>query len=283
MQKPNLFGSIVSEVLLDELAHVKASGKKAAVLLSSGVDSHSVLFACLRLGIPTEAYSFSLQGRESRDYKYAQATAKEFGVPFVRVTLPTSVESLKKFLLYAVAHGARGKTDFECMWPMTLAFRKAASNGCGYVISGTSADSHFALSKKACMHYKDKVDDYRRIVFSKRNTGQKILLRSEAARLGMEYMAPYDTTRMCSALHGYTWDQLNRPKQKQPIREAFALEFERIKTTQHTNLQLGDSGIAEHFESLLSSDWNAKYKFKSVVGIYNKLVDGAYGKSTNTR
>lgn len=265
---PNVRG-----VLLDELSYIKASRKTAAVLLSSGVDSHSVLFACLELKIPVVAYSFSLAGFDSRDFKYARATAEVFDVPFKRVDLPTDLKSLKQFCLYAVKRGAKGKTDFECLWPMATAFRHAAKDGCRFVLSATSADSHFALSKKANMHYKDKVDLYRRLVFSKRNTGQKLLLRAEAARLGLEYFTPYDTTRMCSELHGYTWDELNKPHQKQPIRSAFPEYFKRCKTTVHTNLQLGDSGIAKHFNILLDSDWN-QWGYKSVKGLYNRLVSG---------
>ena len=265
---PNVRG-----VLLDELSHIKASGQSAAVLLSSGVDSHSVLFACLELGIPIVAYSFTLADRESRDFKYARATAEVFGVPFKKVELPMTVTALKKFCLYAVRRGAKGKTDFECMWPMTMAFRQAAKDGHRYVLSATAADSHFALSKKANMKFKDRVDDYRRLVFAKRNTGQKLLLRAEAAKLGMDYMTPYDTTRMCSELHGYSWTELNKPQQKQPIRSAFPEYFQKCKTTVHTNLQLGDSGIANHFNILLSSDWN-RWGYKSVKGIYNRLVLG---------
>ena len=267
-KKPNVRG-----VLLDELSYIKASGKKAAILLSSGVDSHSVLFACIELDIPMVAYSFTLDNKESRDYKYAKATASVCHVEFKKVALPTDAETLKRYCLYAVNKGAKGKTDFECMWPMITAFRQAAKDGCRYVLSATAADSHFALSKKANMHYKDKVDLYRRLVFSKRNTGQKLLLKAEAAKLGMEYFTPYDTTRMCSELHGYTWDELNKPQQKQPIRAAFPEYFEKCKTTVHTNLQLGDSGIAKHFEILLDTNWN-KWNYKSIKGIYNRLVTG---------
>ena len=264
--KPNL-----RSVLIDELTFIRASREPAAVLLSSGVDSHSVLFALLELKVPVTCYSFTLEDRESRDFKYAQETCRILDVPFVPVQLNTSLDHLKKFCLYGVKAGARSKTDFECLWPMLVAMKKMSEK---YVISATSADSHFALSKKANMHYKDKVDYYRTVVFKKPNTGQRILLKSEAAKLDKVYFTPYDTTRMCSELHGYSWDELNKPKQKQPIREAFPEYFERIRTTVHTNLQLGDSGIADHFKILLDSDWNTR-NLKSVKGIYNDLINGA--------
>ena len=256
--------------LIDELTFIRASKQPAAVLLSSGVDSHSALFALMELKVPVTCYSFTLDNHESRDFKYARATCETLGVPFVPVYLNTSVEHLKKFCLYAVKAGARSKTDFECMWPMMVAFRKIKEN---FIISATSADSHFALSKKANMHYKDRVDYYRMVVFKKPNTGQRILLKSEAARMGKVYFTPFDTTRVCGELHGYSWEELNKPQQKQPIRSAFPEYFDQIKTTVHTNLQLGDSKIAEHFKILLDSDWNTR-GLKSVKGIYNDLING---------
>jgi hypothetical protein len=72
---------------------------------------------------------------------------------------------------------------------------------------------------------------------------------------------------------GTTWAQVNKPRQKQPILSAYPNEFRRIRILPHVNLQLGDSGIAAHFEKLLSSDWNA-HGGKSVVGIYNRLNAG---------
>lgn len=260
------------QVLMDELDFVKASGKSVGVLLSAGVDSHSVLFACLELGIPTTAYSFTLDTHESRDFVYARDTAKALGVKFVPVILNTSVEHLKKYMIYAVKQGCRSKTDFECFWPMLIGMQRIHKDGHSFCLSATAADSHFALSKKANMHYKDKVDYYRTLVFKKRNTGQKLLLRAAAARLGMTYLTPYDTTRMCSELYGYTWDELNKPKQKQPIRSAFKDYFDKIKVTNHTNLQLGDSGIAEHFKILLTTDWNPGGKYKATKGVYNQLL-----------
>lgn len=265
---PNVRG-----VLMDELEFLRYSKRPVGVLLSSGVDSNSVLFACMILGLDVRAYSFTLDSHESRDFKYARKTAKTLGIPFEPVLLPTTPKHLKNYMNYAVNIGCRSKTDFECSWPMIYAMRRMAKDGIGHVLSATAADSHFALSKKANMHYKDKVDQYRTIVFSKRNTGQKLILRRVATELGITYMTPYDTTRMCSELHGYTWDELNKPKQKQPIRDSFPELFERISVTNHTNLQLGDSGIAEHFKLLLNDpEWNPGFRFKAVKGIYNELL-----------
>lgn len=264
--KPN-----VEQVLLDELRHIQASDKSVAVLLSGGVDSNSVLFACLELGLKTHAYSFCFKDAPSRDFKYAQAACEKLGVPFHPVYLNRSVDHLLKYMDFAVKIGCRSKTDFECFWPMYMAMRKIEQDGHGWALSATAADSHFALSKKANMHFKDKVGEYQLLVFKKRNTGQKILLRTAATILGIQYLTPYDTTRMVSELHGYTWDELNKPRQKQPIRDAFKSYFDKVKTANHTNLQLGDSGIAEHFKILLDTKLNPGKRYKAVKGVYNEV------------
>jgi hypothetical protein len=65
---------------------------------------------------------------------------------------------------------------------------------------------------------------------------------------------------------------VNKPKQKQPILDAFPKEFARVKVRPHINLQLGDSGIAQHFYKLLDTDLNPG-GIKSPVAIYNRLTN----------
>lgn len=268
VRKPNVRGA-----LLDELEWLKYSGQPVGVLLSAGVDSKSVLFACIEMGLDVRAYSATLDTHESRDFKYARHTAKVFDVPFIPCLLPTRPDHLKKYMQYALSRGARSKTDFECTWPMVYCMRRMARDGVKHVLSATSADSHFALSKKANMHYKDKTDLYRNLVFAKRNTGQRMILRRIAVELGVTYFTPYDTTRMSAELYGYTWEELNKPKQKQPIRDSFPEYFAKTSVTNHTNMQLGDSGIADHFRILLEDpEWNPDLKYVSVKGVYNELV-----------
>jgi asparagine synthetase B (glutamine-hydrolysing) len=143
----------------------------AAVLLSAGVDSSSVLFALLEAGKRVTAYSFCLDDRTSTDVKYAQITAKEFGVPFVQIPLPTSTDVLREDLVDLVRFGAKKKTDFECGWPMLYAYKAITERD---IFSGMGADGHFCISKKGMMHYKNRIDEsnsdkYQSPEFSKRS------------------------------------------------------------------------------------------------------------------
>jgi asparagine synthetase B (glutamine-hydrolysing) len=240
----------------------------AAVLLSAGIDSASVLFSLLEAGKNVTAYSFCLEGRVSKDVRYAEITAKEFGVPFVRIDLPTSIDVLREDLIDLVRFGAKKKTDFECGWPMLYAYQTIKERE---IFSGMGADGHFCISKKGMMHYKNRIDEFRNTLFLNPSYAQEHIHRNLSTVYKKCWVAPYMTPDMIDAFKGSTWDEVNRPNQKQPILDAFPDQFKRIRVFKHMNFQKGDSGISEHFERLLATDLNVG-NHKSVVGIYNYLV-----------
>ena len=240
----------------------------AAVLLSAGIDSASVLFSLLEAGKSVTAYSFCLEGRVSKDVRYAEITAKEFGVPFVRIDLPTSIDVLREDLIDLVRFGAKKKTDFECGWPMLYAYQAIKERE---IFSGMGADGHFCISKKGMMHYKNRIDEFRDTLFSNPSYGQEHIHRNLSTVFKKCWVAPFMSKEMIDRFEGSTWDEVNKPNQKQPILDAFPEQFKRIKVFKHQNFQKGDSGISDHFEKLLGTDLNVG-NHKSVVGVYNYLV-----------
>ena len=53
----------------------KTGDRSCSVLMSSGIDSHSVLFSCLDAGLKPVITSFTLDDRESRDFRAARHAA----------------------------------------------------------------------------------------------------------------------------------------------------------------------------------------------------------------
>lgn len=254
------------DILIKEVQHLPKDD--VALCLSSGVDSQSLLFAMLACGITPHVYSFTLEDRESRDFVEARALATKMGVPFTKITLPTDVEILiNDCFTMARDYGAKKKTDFECLWPFLYVYPAVKEK---YIVTGIPADGHFCLSKKGILHYKDNVDGFRKMYFSNPNAGQKMLRTQLAHKYGKTNIDPFYSPNIAAALEGLTWDELNKPQQKMPIRNSFPY-FATMKVYNHTNLQLGDSGIAEHFQTLLNTRLNNK-GYKSVVGIYNKII-----------
>lgn len=242
-----------------------------AVLLSGGIDSASVMFSLLEAGKKVTAYSFMLDGKMSTDFLLAKKNARQFGVEFMPVILPSSIQTLKTNLIELVHLGAKSKTDFECSWPMLHTYAVIRES---HVFSGMGADGHFCISKKGMLHFRNKIDVFRKITFGNPRYAQQPIHSALAKKYGKTSVLPYVSKEMQSVFFGKTWDQVNKPHQKQPILDAFPEQYKKIKILPHTNLQLGDSGIAKHFEKLLATDWN-KGNWKSVVGIYNALGKGA--------
>lgn len=241
-----------------------------AVLLSGGIDSASIMFALLNAGKTVTAYSFALADRESSDLALARANAREFGCRFVPIILPLSIEILQNDLRVLRALGARSKTDYECGWPMLYAYAVADERR---IASGMGADGHFCISKKGMIHWRDRIDEFRLALYASARYAQQPIHHALAAKYGKVAEMPYLTDPMRAEFLGTTWDEVNRPKQKQPILSAFPEQFARIKVKPHINLQLGDSGIAQHFTRLLDTPWNRR-GHRSVVGIYNALNAG---------
>jgi asparagine synthetase B (glutamine-hydrolysing) len=260
----------VRSILLGELGRIE--GESVGLLLSGGIDSASILFALQELGKRVTAYSFMLDNHMSTDFALARRNAKAFGVRFVPVFLPRDLPALKRDL-YELARTKRveKKTDFECGWPMLHVYAAVEED---VVASGMGADGHFCISKKGMIHYRDRIDEFRLGLYRSPGYAQRPLHEWLAAKHGKTIALPYLSDAMRAAFLGTTWNQVNRPRQKQPILDAFPRDFARMKVLPHVNLQLGDSRIAEHMQKiLLRSDWNQR-SAKSVVSIYNDLVRG---------
>lgn len=263
---------------LESLRTVRTyNGDDIAVLLSGGIDSNVALLGLLELGVKPVAYSFTLDDRESTDFRLARANADALGVRFVPIILPTDLWTLMRDTTWLVRSiGARKKTAVECGWPMMYAMQEITQAN---VVTGIGADGNFGLSKKVMMHYaksQAKFDAYRTDYYTDwylRNHGQTRTIGTLARHFGRKAHFPYFDKGCWSSFIGLSWDALNKPKEKMPLRLAFPKTSE-LQVKRHTNLQLGDSGIAEHFAKLIDSPLNTK-GHKSVVGVYNSIAEGA--------
>lgn len=277
MSKALAISKVIRRTLVSTFKNAKT--ERPFVFLSSGADSNCLLFAALEAGKQPVTLSFHMEGTISRDFRQAQATAKLFNVPFIEVVLPTNVETLKKeCILLAKKYGCRSKSDFECVWPMYHAFRAVAKYAKKHKIAsptiytGHAADIYYVLSKKGNMHYKDRPDDYRNERFVDPKLSQRHILPSIASDLEISNEIPWVDKKILKSFQGASIADVNKPRQKEPSRLAFDSYFSQTKVYQHTNFQLGDSGISKHFEVLLSDpEWNPDNKFRAVIGVYNEL------------
>lgn len=245
-----------------------------ALALSGGVDSTSCLFALQDLGKSPQAYTFYVKGHESTDLRTARHICKQFDVPFTPVELPTDLKTIKEDT-YAIIEGLglTSKTNIECIWPRWYLLQAVDES---MLVTGDCADAHFANSKKGAMHYKDSVErmnQYRDEHFSNPNYAQLRTIRKLGAQYGVDkVIAPYRDKEFQNLFYDTSWDEVNKPRMKAPIRQAYSDRFSAV-SIHSANLQTSDSRIQDQFEKLVDSSWNVG-DWKSPVGIYNAVARG---------
>lgn len=249
--------------------------ERVALALSGGVDSAACLFALQELGHDVTAYTFTLRGRPSTDFKTARDLCETFDVPFTPVYLPTDLDTLKRDTYYLVADcGLDSKTTIECAWPFLYLTAAADETA---LVSGLTADGHYVLSKRGMMHFRDsvaKMNAFRRDYFTSDDpAGNQTITRLATARGFESHARPYYSRAMFDLFYDTAWDAINRPNQKQPVYDAYPEQMAAFDTRKHQDLQLGDTGIAEQFEKLVQTDWN-RGGYKTPVGIYNAISRG---------
>lgn len=264
-ERPHPLAAYFRSACLDYAA-AYSPGRSAAVLLSGGVDSQAVLRGVLEAGYVPQVLSFRTEERESADFRSAALTARDMGLRFWPVLLPTDAAHLVTYVHRAVERlSLRKKADIECFFPRWHALRIAAGLGVEVLFTGDGGDGYFGVSKKAILHYSgtpEKMDEWRAYYFGRDNWSQTRTLREEAETYGMRVVMPLAEPRLRDACSGWGWEALNKPRQKQPIRDAFDLP----PYPPHVNLQLGDSGIAEAFLKLVPEGK------KSPVAYYNQVA-----------
>lgn len=258
------------------VAEAKSFGiKKVAVPMSSGVDSHCALFACLEAGLKPHVYSFHMEGIESRDVRIAEKTAETYDLDFTKVTLPNSVEVLQQDVLELARFGCKSKTDFECFWAMWHLLPKIKEK---ILFTGHGADSLYCLSRKANQHYAGREDEFRKLAFSSNKAFQKGLIDKWCKENKRQYCPIFFNNAVLKLFLGAKPSDINKPIQKAVSRYAFPEHFEKVRVYVHQPFQLGDSGIKVHFENLLNTPLNPQGRYKSVVGVYNEICRQAGSK-----
>lgn len=257
--RPILVDHIIREVHDDE----------CAVLLSGGVDSASVAIAAQDAGKKINAYSFHLANTPSYDFDMAQKLSEEREWNFTPIVVPT--DRLAEDWERLVKHGCRKKTHFETVFPFLYVYEQISEK---YILTGWGADGYFGVSKKAMMRYSSFKKKRKYVHYCKNNLKaestsnetrvnwyqfRKNYLEGDCAGLEQHtrlaesfdkiHVTPYLDERVYDILMRMTWQELNKPKQKNIIRE----EFDLHSLKPHLNLHLG-SGVNKLFESLLKDD-----------------------------
>jgi asparagine synthetase B (glutamine-hydrolysing) len=243
------------------------------VCLSNGVDSASVLLACVELNLEPTAVSFTLEGRASTDFTQARRLANRFDVPFRGLHLPVNPKVMREDVETLIRDfGCIRKAQIECSWPMLYLARTHMSDT---LVTGHGVDSQFGLSRAAAMACRDEETAYEldmvRIENQRKpDAVQHVTLARIGERYDVRFVQPFFHESFWDLMRGTAWGHINCPREKEVLRRAFC-DVHGVNPGRHSNLQLGDSGISKAFYGLLGLS-ECPETAKSPVAFYNHLV-----------
>ena len=247
------------------------------VATSSGISSAALLASAVAVNKRPRVISFTFDDFESTDFKYAKALALHFNISFFPVFLPSDKNKINNSVFTLIhKYKLRKKARIECSFPFYYVAETCKSLGITTLVTGLCDDGHFGLSKKAMIHYKhtqEKFDQFRHDYFADPDAAGRKGIHKICKDFNVDIFNPYCHPSVFKLFIGKSWDELNKPKQKYAIRKCYP-ELDKFRLPNHTNLQLGDSKIAQRVGNAVIS----KYKptAKSPVGIYNRIAKGIY-------
>ena len=247
------------------------------LLYSGGVDSSTVLACLLSLGVKPVLYNFQFGEYASEDNKVAKSVALHFDLDLRIVKVPRDEKSLfcdaKKVIK---SLNISTKTHVQCSIPFLYMSRQIAKDGYNQCFMAMAADDLLGTDRHANVAFysggeqqfrqyrKQKIDDSSASDFS----CMKIAKQNH-----VEVIDVFRDKRVINFLLQKTMRELNRPKQKQILLNAFP-EFWGAGKWYRKNKSLQVvSGIRDAHDTLLESRYNLR-SHKAMVGIYNDILQG---------
>lgn len=268
---------------------------RVALALSGGVDSCSILAAMLECDMEPVIVSYTPETHESTDFQMARATARRFGLRFVPAIVDMSAAALEGYAREVIDAGYRQKVQVECLSPLITIHRVAKVAGAQVIFTGDQADGFFALSKWASHNADraagiprgertnvqqdttpDRIDHLRRRYWQMDKSCSKGV-EELGARAGLEVVVPYRDPIIAKAFVGSLWSEVNKPRLKEPIRQAWPefLTEDMIPTRKSpVNLHKGDSEFAVTMGTTLLAQPHLQGPWKTPTGLYAAMARG---------
>lgn len=242
-----------------------------ALLFSGGTDSLTCLFSLMELEIKPKLYTFHLEGVEHEDLKVSKKVAAYYNLPLKIITIKKDIEKLKKDVVFLTKNmGLNRKTNVQCSYPFLHVLPEIDEK---YVVSGLCADDLMGTSKSMSIKYsKDKVgfDIAREKIFKNELSSAYKPIKSIVESYKKVFVTPYREQQIIDYYLTLSWQDINKPKQKQISIDAYKQYFDETNVyRRNINLQVG-SKIREWHSELINTDLN-KNKRNRVDEIYKDL------------
>lgn len=251
--------------------------RDAALLLSGGLDSGTILAAMLALGYRPHLFTVRLSGIVSTDSKVAREMANHFSLPLMEVLIPqneaTLIADIRRLLEIGIDPY---RVEIQVTHPFLYLGPAISQAGCQVALHGMGGSESLGDGRKAQIAFHEggqrAFDNQRNFeVTSPRST--RFGIERVCRLFGVELAAPFLEHKVLQHTLSLTYRDINMPKLKGILLRAFP-EFwgARAWYRPPSNMQI-NARIREWHNTLLASNLN-KRKLKDVAGIYRDMKAG---------
>ena len=200
---------------------IKPLPNKICVATSGGIDSSSVVLSALDLGKEVQIISFTFKDWFSEDFKSARKLSTKFNLRFVPVYLPYETDEIVETVKHLIKTVGCNENSYRVPFSFLLFSKSNERYKLETLVTGVAADGHFGLSKKAMIHYSKDVQKFKKFrqdYFSNlESAGTKRLIKlCELNKINL--CNPYFEPSVFSLWIDKNWQELNKPRQKEVIR-----------------------------------------------------------------
>ncbi len=256
------------------LKHVDAIPKPFELMLSGGVDSTTVLFACLHLGYKPRCLSFHLDGHNSEDFNSARKLARHFDLELHPVVIPSDLPAVVadiKRVLPMVEHMKR--TIVQCMIPWLYICPQMQTKN---VVVGLSADAYYCNSRAYMKMYAEHGEQYmlqHRYADLDNKAYSEYHIRKIAQSYGKTFNDPYYHKDIESWFKQFKLSSLNSPYEKHVTIRAFMDYFSQGNFRRPRQSYQVVSGIRDLHGRVLMQDRRYNPEgFSDPVALYRRMA-----------
>jgi hypothetical protein len=266
------------------LTAIEAIPAGAALFLSGGVDSASILAGLVELGRTPKCYGYRIGDRDSADSAMAAHMCRDEGLDFDLTEFPSPthvdwwVRDVREIIELT---GKSRKTILQCAQPMRQMAAAVKRDGHSDAILGTGAvvlDDRTVMVK---LHQEGEAaaTEYRREKLNDRygDCGTSAM-HDMITHFGMGSHEPLSDEPLKSVALGLTIGELAKGPNGKNIQKGIAMRafpwfFQRPGYWRHNvSLQVG-SGLREVHDQVFLAPAQNPWGYKRVIGVYGKMLE----------
>lgn len=224
--------------------------EEVALLFSGGVDSSIVLNLLLENQIRPDLYCCVLEDNTSSDLRAYRNVCNHFGFKENLIVIPRKTEIRDQYKVLIEKYNAPTNRP-SILLIMSLFIFCLENIPHKLIYTGLGSDSYYGIGREfriGCSKKGERAPSlesmqaFRRKTYDSYNIQVELLKRIEVD-YGKEVIIPFMNQAMLDYFWGKTFEDCNKPKQKQILLNLYPEYFRVIRPRLQTNFQCGDSNF----------------------------------------